>query len=272
MTAAATAFAGPSLSVQDALQKAINGPQRTPAYVKRDPFRHPLRTLEFFGIRPDMTVVEVLPGGGWYTEILAPFLHDHGMLVEATPAVSSPNPFERRGALEYQQKLAAKPAAYGRVTLEPFELPAYMPLGAPDSADMVLTFLNMHDLMYANIHGGVTDVFVQKFFESAYRTLKRGGILGVVAHRAPATMPISESFKLARLPQPFVIEQAERAGFQLAGTSEIVNNPKDPKDIPVFDLPPMLMLGASDRAKYQAIGPADDMTLKFVKPIDAAGR
>ncbi|MEE3502957.1 methyltransferase [Acidiphilium acidophilum] len=272
VTAVTSAYATTPASVQAALQKAINGPQRTPAYVKRDRFRHPLGTLEFFGIRPDMKVVEVLPGGGWYTEILAPFLRDHGKLIEATPAASSPSPFQHREALKYQQKLAANPAVYGRVTLEPFEPPAYMALGAPDSADMVLTFLNMHDLMYANVHGGVTDTFVQRFFRSAYRTLKPGGILGIVAHRAPPTMPISKSFKLARLPQPFVIAQAERAGFQLAGTSEIVANAKDPRNIPVFDLPPMLMVGAKDRARYQAIGPGDDMTLKFVKPTHAAGQ
>ncbi len=263
---AVPAFAATPRTVQNALLKAINGPQRTPAYVKRDRFRHPLKTLEFFGILPDMRVVEVLPGGGWYTEILAPFLHDHGKLVEATPAASSPNPFLHRMALKYQQKLAADPAVYGRITLEPFEPPSYMALGAPDSTGMVLTFLNMHDFMYANIHGDVSDAILHRFFQSAYQTLKPGGILGVVAHRAPAAMPISQSFRLARVPQPFVIEQAERAGFHLAGTSEISANPKDPGNIPVFDLPPMLSGSAKDRAQYQSIGPADDMTLKFVKP------
>lgn len=256
---------------QDALVKAINGPQRTPAFIKRDRYRHPLKTLEFFGVRPDMTVVEVLPGGGWYTEILAPFLHDHGRLIEATPAASSPNPFFRKQAIGFKQKLASDAAVYGRIRREPFEPPTYMALGAPDSADMILTFLNMHDFMYANVHGDVTPVIIDRFFRNAYVTLKPDGVLGVVAHRAPDSTPLAKSFTLARLPQSFVIERAERAGFRLAGTSEIAANPRDPRDIPVFDLPPMLMKGATDRAKYKAIGPADDMTLKFVKP-DSRGK
>nr|WP_295744607.1 methyltransferase [uncultured Acidocella sp.] len=259
-------------AVQDALVKAIQGPQRTPAFVKRDLYRHPLKTLEFFGIRPDMRVVEVLPGTGWYTEILAPFLHDHGTLIEATPAASSSNPFMRKEASAYQQKLASDPAVYGRIRLESFEPPSDMALGAPDSANMILTFLNMHDLMYANVHGDVTDVIIDRFFRNAFQTLKPGGILGVVAHRAPNSMSVTQSFKLARLPQAFVIRQAERAGFRLAATSEISANPKDPRNIPVFDLPPMLMKGAKDRPKYEAIGPADDMTLKFVKPAEAGGK
>lgn len=259
-------------AVQNALAKAIHGPQRTPAFVKRDRYRHPLKTLEFFGIRPDMRVVEVLPGAGWYTEILAPFLHDHGTLIEATPAISNPNPFMRKEAIAYQRKLASDPAVYSRIRLEPFEPPSYMALGAPDSANMILTFLNMHDFMYANVHGDVTDVIIDRFFRNAFQTLKPGGILGVVAHRAPNSMPVTQSFKLARLPQAFVIRQAERAGFRLAATSEISANPKDPRNIPVFDLPPMLMKGAKDRAKYEAIGPADDMTLKFVKPAEAGGK
>ena len=259
-------------AVQDALVKAIQGPQRTPAFVKRDRYRHPLKTLEFFGIRPDMRVVEVLPGAGWYTEILAPFLRDHGTLIEATPAASSPNPFMRKGAIAYQRKLASDPAVYGRIRLEPFEPPSYMALGALDSANMILTFLNMHDFMYANVHGDVTDVIIDRFFRNAFQTLKPGGILGVVAHRAPNSMPITQSFKLARLPQAFVIRQAERAGFRLAATSEISANPKDPRNIPVFNLPPMLMKGAKDRSKYEAIGPADDMTLKFVKPAEAGNK
>ncbi|GAN80756.1 class I SAM-dependent methyltransferase [Acidocella aminolytica] len=260
------AAAATPAAVHDALVKAIQGPQRTPAFVKRDRYRHPLKTLEFFGIRPDMRVVEVLPGAGWYTEILAPFLRDRGTLIEATPVTSSPNPFMRKEAIAYQRKLASDPAVYGRIRREPFEPPAYMALGAPDSADMILTFLNMHDFMYANVHGGVTDVIIDRFFRNAFQTLKPGGILGVVAHRALDSMSVTQSFKLGRLPQAFVVEQAERAGFRLAGTSNISANSKDPRNIPVFDLPPTLAQGSKDRAKYEAIGPADDMTLRFVKP------
>jgi len=263
-SAAATQAATPS-DVDHALAAAINGPQRSPAHVARDKYRHPAQTLEFFGIRPDMRVVEVLPGGGWYTEILAPFLHDHGELVEATAPQNSRSPFARRMAMRYAEKLAAKPAIYGRVTREPFELPAYMPLGAPDSADMVLTFRNMHDLIFANVHGVATDALLQRFLRSAYRVLKPGGILGIVAHRADADMPAAKSHKLGRLPQAFLVHEAEQAGFRLAATSEVNANAKDPRTMPVWYLPPSLELGAKDRAKYEAIGEADNMTLKFVK-------
>ncbi|OYV28642.1 MAG: hypothetical protein B7Z81_15620 [Acidocella sp. 20-61-6] len=253
-------------AVQNALQQAIDGPQRTPAYAKRDRYRHPLQTLEFFGIRPDMTVVEVLPGGGWYTEILAPFLRDRGRLIEAMPPISSPNPFSLKMAIKYKAKLDADPAVYGRVTMEPFEPPSSMDLGAPDSVDMIVTFRNIHDLMYANVHGDVSDEIALRFFRSAYRALKPGGILGVVAHRAPASMPVAKSFKLGRLPQDYVVSLAERAGFRLAGTSEINANPKDPGTVPVWYLPPMLSQDQKDHARYEAIGEGDNMTLRFEKP------
>ena len=259
-------FADAPESVQEALQKAIASPQRTPAYVKRDHYRHPLETLEFFGLKPDTTVVEVLPGGGWYTEIIAPFLHDQGHLIEATPPISSPNPFSQKMAAKYKAKLDADPSVYGRVTMEPFEPPSYMGLGPPDSVDMIVTFRNIHDFMYANVHGDVSDAIALQFFRSAYRALKPGGILGVDAHRAPADMPITESFKLGRLPQKYVVLLAERAGFRLAGTSEINANPKDAGTIPVWYLPPMLAQGQKDRARYESIGEGDDMTLRFEKP------
>lgn len=262
----APAIASTPARVKTALEKAIDGPQRTPAYKTRDRYRHPLGTLEFFGIRPGMHVVEVLPGGGWYTQILAPFLHDHGHLTEATPPMTSPSAFSRKMAARYKAKLAADPAVYGRVTLEPFEPPSYMGLGAPDSADMIVTFRNMHDLMYANVHGTISDAIAERFFRSAYQALKPGGILGIVAHRAPARMSPRQSFKLGRLPQKFVIDEAERAGFKLAGTSEVNANPRDPGNFPVWYLPPSLARGQTDRARYKAIGEADNMTLRFVKP------
>ncbi len=253
-------------SVAHALEAAIKGPQRTPAYVARDKSRHPEETLEFFGIRPDMRVIEVLPGGGWYTEILAPFLRDHGKLIEASFPETSANPFIRRMAARFAQKLAADPAIYDRVALEPFELPDYMALGAPDSADMVLTFRNMHDLIFANVHGATTDAILERFLRSAYQVLKPGGVLGIVAHRANPDMPAAKSYKLGRLPQAFLVHAAAEAGFRLAATSEANANPKDPRTMPVWFLAPSLQGGEKDRAHYASIGEADNMTLKFVKP------
>lgn len=250
--------------VKARLEKAVNGPQRTPAYKKRDRYRHPLKTLMFFGIRPDMSVVEVIPGGGWYTEILAPFLRDQGQLVEATAPVSTKNPFLHKMALKYRKKLHADPGVYGKVRLEPFEVPDYMALGAPDSADMILTFRNLHDLIFANVHGESTDLVLQRFLRSAYLTLKPGGVLGIVAHRANPGTPVSKSHKLGRLPQSYVIREAEKAGFRLAATSEVNANPRDKRDKPVWTLPPSLH--TKDKAHARKIGEADNMTLKFIKP------
>ena len=251
---------------EQALQVAVNGSQRTPAFRLRDKYRHPLQTLEFFGIRPDMTVVEVLPGGGWYTEVLAPFLHDRGNLIEATPPVSSANPYFRKAATAYAAKLAAAPNVYGKVEIMPFEPPDYMPLGAPASADLVVTFLNLHDFVYVNVHKEILDDIVQRFFHSAVQVLRPGGRLGVVAHRARPGMPLVESLPLGRLPQDYVIAQARRAGLTLVATSEISANPRDDGTTPVWNLPPMLKQGTLNRDKYQATGEADDMTLLFAAP------
>lgn len=266
VTLALPAFSATPSAVQTQLQSAVSGSQRSAAHKKRDPYRHPVKTLEFLSLRPDMRVIEVIPGGGWYTEILAPFLHDHGQLIEATfPSVSN-NPFFRKMAAKYQHKLAADPAVYGHVTLEPFALPGYMALGAPDSADRVLTFRSLHDLIFANVHGEVTDALLQRFLRNAYQVLKPGGVLGIVAHRANPGMPVSKSHKLGRLPQAYVVNEAQEAGFKLGAASEVNANPKDSREMPVWNLPPTLRQGDKNRAKYQAIGEADNMTLKFVKP------
>ncbi len=257
-------------AVVKSLKAAINGPQRTPAFKKRDHARHPLQTLEFFGIRPDMTVIEVLPARGWYTEILAPFLREHGKLIEASTPTNSDNAFLRHMARAYHRKLQSDPKVYGKVRIEPFAPPQYMALGAPHSADMVLTFRNMHDLVYANVHGAVTDRIMQRFFHSAYQVLKPGGVLGIVAHRADPEAPVAKSHLQGRLPQAYVIDQAEKAGFRLAGTSEINANPRDPRNMPVWVLPPTLSRGDKDRLHYEHIGEADNMTLRFVKPTAGA--
>ncbi|HYW04893.1 MAG TPA: hypothetical protein VFA86_13210 [Gammaproteobacteria bacterium] len=266
VVAATPALAATPPAVAKALRAAVNGPQRTPAFKKRDAARHPLKTLEFFGIRPGMTVIEVLPARGWYSEILAPFLHARGQLIEASVPVNSDNPFLHKMAAAYHRKLAGNPKVYGRVRDEPFAPPAYMALGAPHSADMVLTFRNMHDLVYANVHGEVTDRIMQRFFHSAWQVLKPGGTLGIVAHRANPGQPVAKSHMLGRLPQAYVIREAEKAGFRLAGTSDVNANPKDPRTMAVWKLPPTLNESKQKQAHYREIGEADNMTLRFVKP------
>ncbi|MBS2132140.1 class I SAM-dependent methyltransferase (plasmid) [Burkholderia thailandensis] len=268
----ATAVAQTADDTNQTLKAAIDGQHRTPAFKQRDRYRHPLATLEFFGIRPDMSVVEVLPGAGWYTEILAPFLKERGRLIEATPPVSSANPFYRKMANMYEGKLLSNPEIYGKVQTLAYEPPEYMPLGAPESADMIATFLNLHDFVYVNTHGEVTDAIMQRFFQSAYQALKPGGVLGIVEHRARAGESVSDAIPKGRIPQSYVIQQAMRAGFELAGTSEINANPKDDGSYPVWYLPPTLKLGNKDRDKYLAIGESDDMTLRFIKrSIDHPG-
>ncbi|OYV59728.1 MAG: hypothetical protein B7Z71_07480, partial [Acidocella sp. 21-58-7] len=168
MCSFAAAISSPALGAtgtadDPALAAVITGPQRTPAFEARDKYRHPLQTLEFFGIRPDMTVVEVLPGTGWFTEILAPYLKDHGQLIEATEPLSSANPYARKMAMMFQKKLSSDPQVYKNVLIMPFDPPNYMPLGAPNSVDMVLTFDNLHDLVYLNTHREVSDLEMQAF-------------------------------------------------------------------------------------------------------------
>ncbi|MDE2024476.1 MAG: class I SAM-dependent methyltransferase [Gammaproteobacteria bacterium] len=267
LMAFATAHAGPiapSDNTHTLLQEAVNGSWRSAANKARDQYRHPVETLEFFGIRPDMTVIELDPGGGWYTEILAPFLYDHGHLIEASAPMDSSSKFMRRMADAYAQKLKGDSAVYGHVEkIIPFAPPKQVNLGPDDSADMVLTFRNAHDWLN---HSPET---LEAVFQSAYKVLKPGGVFSVTEHRArPFADAVQSSKELHRIPEDYMIEAGLKAGFRLAGVSEINANPKDPEDINVHHLPPNLM-GAktpAEKAKMEAIGESDRMTLKFVKP------
>ncbi len=241
-----------SASTEAALRAAIDGPQRSTANKERDKYRHPLETLEFFGIKPDMTVVEIWPGQGWYTEILAPFLKDHGKLYEAVGGGA-------RSVNAFEQKLKADPAVYGDVTVTLLRPPSKTEIAPPGTADMVVTFRNVHDwLSHDN---------VQDYFGAFYRALKPGGILGITDHRADPAKPQDPDAKNGYVRQDYMIHLAEQAGFKLVGTSEINANPKDDRNHPVWDLPPTLREGQKDRAKFLAIGESDRMTLKFIKPV-----
>jgi predicted methyltransferase len=246
-------------AVHQALEAAAHGSWRSAKNSARDKYRHPVETLEFFGIRPDMTVIEVLPGGGWYTEILAPFLKDHGTLIEATAPVVGTTGFFHESAVRYSQKLAANAAYFGKVELTPFELPDYMWLGAPNTADMVVTFRNVHDMVFEDVHGINSDTDLQHFLRAAYTVLKPGGVLGIEEHRAADDMPMDQAFKLSRVNEDYLIQEAEKAGFKLGGKSEVNANPKDDRKSDVFDFAP-------DGTKLAALGEADNMVVKFVKP------
>jgi predicted methyltransferase len=245
----------------DALKAAIASPARTPANVARDPARHPYETLTFFGIRPDMTVVELAPGGGWYTEILAPYLAPNGKLIAAGESPTSTNEGARRYADSFTKKLASNPAVFGKVERGVFEPPRAYAIAKPESVDMVLTFRNLHNWLEG---GG--DEAVKKVLAEAYKVLKHGGVLGIVDHRLPASRAAGSTGGYVH--EAYVIKTVEAAGFKLAAKSEINANPKDTADYEkgVWTLPPSFANKDVDRAKYAAIGESDRMTLKFVKP------
>jgi len=261
VAAPASAPAEVASATADELQRAIDSPERSPEDRARDAHRHPRETLLFFGIEPDMQVLELWPGGGWYTAILAGFLAPEGKLaVTNFDPDGPPDEPTTRFARQFADKLAADPDRFGAVEVVEIGPPDELVFGAPDRYDMVLTFRNNHGWINGGYHDAV--------YAEAFRVLKPGGVLGVVQHRAVEGADPVASAKTGYVPEAAVIAAAERAGFQLAGRSEVNANPKDTKDHPkgVWTLPPTYRLGDPDRAKYEAIGESDRMTLRFVKP------
>ena len=230
------------------LHQAVAGGWRSDAHKARDQYRHPIETLEFFGLQPGMTVVELAPGGGWYTEILAPVLKDQGHLIEATSKITG----------KFADILQANKANFGEVHLVEFSPPAKTDLGAPGSADMVLTFRNTHDWL------NDSEAELDSVFEAAFKVLKVGGVLGIEEHRARPYMDAQiASNSLHRIPEDYMISMAMKHGFVLAGASEINANPKDDESVNIHQLMPDLM---GNDPKLKEIGESDRMTLKFVKP------
>lgn len=254
----------PAVASGSPVADVLKGANRSPENVRRDTVRHPVETLAFFGLKPDMTVVEIWPGAGWYTEILAPTLREHGRLYAAHFNADSSSAYYRDSRAAFEAKLAAAPAVYDRVIVTTFNPPEHVDIAPPGSADLVLTFRNVHNWY---MRGG-GDARVVHAFETMYRALKPGGVLGVVDHRLPADRPIADQEDSGYLREDYVVAMAQRAGFVLAGRSPVNANPKDTADHPkgVWTLPPTLRLGDVDRDKYQAIGESDRMTLRFVKP------
>lgn len=256
--------AGPNaqVAITPAVQKAVQDNRRDPANVKRDAYRHPAQTLSFFGVAPGQTVIEVTLGSGWYSEILAPLLHDKGQYVAA---VVDPMAVAEGRGRDYQQrsrdgldkKFAGNAAVFGKSRVVAYD-PKAPVFGPANSADVVLTFRNVHNWRSSGQAEGM--------FKGFFSVLKPGGVLGVVEHRAKADVPADD--KTGYVGQQQVIAMAKAAGFELAGSSEINTNPRDTKDYPngVWTLPPTNQHDAADEAKYQAIGESDRMTLRFVKP------
>lgn len=255
-------FLAPSLAVAGdlgpALDAALAAPHRSEQARARDIHRHPKETLQFFGLRADQTVVELSAGGGWYTDILAPLLRERGKLIVThhDPAAAG---YRGRSRQAFDTKLAAAPALFDRVEVVTFVPPERASLGAPGSADLVLTFRNVHNWML--------DGSLDATFAAVHAVLKPGGVFGVVEHRAAAGTDPATIAKTGYVPEAYVIEVAAKHGFVLDARSEINANPKDTKDHPegVWTLPPGFRLGDTDREKYAAIGESDRMTLRFVK-------
>ena len=240
------------------LDSVLAGSWRSQANRARDAYRHPKATLQFFGVRPDRTVIEITPGGGWYAEILAPLLHDYGHYIaaEKMPAADSEAGSDDSAL---RRKFAADTAHYGNARIVQFD-PKAPVFGAPASADLVLTFRNVHNWVEAGT--------APAMFKAFFAVLKPGGVLGVVDHRAGDGASLEAVKRSGYLPTSYVVKLATEAGFTLDESSEINANPKDTKDYPkgVWTLPPTLTLGEQDKAKYLAIGESDRMTLRFVKP------
>lgn len=248
----------------DPMDAILAGDWRDPANTARDAFRHPRETLAFFGVGPSQRIVEISPGGGWYTEILAPLPKDKGSYVGV---VNDPAKAANERARDYfanangklREKLAARPDVYGNATLVEVD-PAAPVIGEPGSADVVLTFRNVHNWVMSGQEAAM--------FKSFYDVLAPGGVLGVVEHRAAPGKTLAEVKTSGYLPEDYVVGLAEAAGFVLEEKSEINANPADTRDHPngVWTLPPSNNHPEADRAKYAAIGESDRMTLRFVKP------
>ena len=232
----------------------------------RDIHRNPQATLEFFRLKENMTVVEIWPGGkGWYTEIIAPFLKDKGQLYAAHFNEDSSSEFFRNARKSFAEKLAASPELYSKVKLTSFNPPNYVDIAPENSADLVVTFRNIHNWY---MRGG-GDERVLSAFKAFYKTLKPGGMLGVVEHRLEDSRDLSEQEASGYMRQDYVMNIAKQAGFIFLEESDINRNLKDTSDHPkgVWTLPPSLRLGEENKAQYLAIGESDRMTLLFQKPI-----
>ena len=256
LTLALAAVAVPAAATSFAI--LLSGPQRSEANRARDAYRHPVETLNFFGIKPTMTVVEVSPGAGWYTEILAPFLRDKGKLYVAA---ADPDAGENaaKSAARFKERLAKFPAVFDKVIVTPASDKSWDRIAPAGSADMAVTFRNVHNWYI----GG----YAPLAFAGFAKVLKPGGILGVEEHRLPETMPDALQKSSGYMKQSTVVKLATDAGFKLVGESKVNANPKDTHDYPkgVWTLPPNYAEGETDKAKYAAIGESDRMTLKFVK-------
>jgi predicted methyltransferase len=256
---AAFLWQGEARAADLSLAAAVGDADRSLKNVARDRYRHPLALLTFFGLKPTQSVIEIEPGAGYWTEILAPYLKGRGIY---TVAIPPPPPREPKAALAeraFLHKLTSDPADYEDVIVT--ALADGVPLAPAASADLVLSFRNLHDWM--------ADGTVEPKLALIRAALKPGGVFGIEDHRGVAGRPQDPRAKSGYVREDYAVALIERAGFRLAARSAIGDNPKDTKGYPkgVWTLPPVLAMGAVDRDKYLAIGESDRWTLRFVKPV-----
>jgi predicted methyltransferase len=260
------------LPLEARIEQAMFGDHRSENNINRNRYRHPVGTLTFLGLEDGMTVMEIWPGGGWYTEILAPVIRDHGQFLLATYDVDVPDQPEYRYRLQKTLlgKMAERPELYDQVAIVPFSPPASSSLGEADSVDMILTF--------RNTHGWIGDGLAESIFTEFARVLKPGGVLGMVQHRAADDSDPAQTAGMGYVSEQAVIRLAHDAGLYLEARSEVNANPLDTRDYEggVWSLPPGLSqcrdLVSEDelaacRDRYLAIGESDRMTLRFRKPL-----
>jgi predicted methyltransferase len=257
MLLAGSAVSGAAPTADPALAAAIADPARTAAFVARDPARHPLEELTFFGLKPSMTVVELWPGGGYWTEILGAYLTPSGHYYVALQAPGDAD--DDAATAKWRTRVAAQAARLGNI-MQTTLGPGQFDIAPAASADIVLTFRNLHNWM----DGG----YAEQVLAASFKALKPGGIFGIEEHRGRTDKPQDPKAKNGYVRQDYTIALARKAGFKLIGSSEVDANPKDTKDWVdgVWTLPPTLTQGDKDRDRYLAVGEADNFVLKFQKP------
>jgi predicted methyltransferase len=247
-----------------ALDMAISGEHRSAENRARDRYRHPKETLAFFGFRSDMTVVEIWPGAGWYTEILAPALRENGTFYAAQYTLNPEYSYQRRLLGTFLTKVGSATDVYGDVKVTTFNFPDELEIAPEGSADLVVTFRNAHNWVGRRYPDGSAELAFEAFFD----VLKAGGVLGIVDHRWPDATSEDPQSANGYISEERLIALANDAGFEFAGRTDINSNPRDTHDHRrgVWTLPPSLRLGDEEREKYLAIGESDRLTIKFVKP------
>ena len=251
-------------TTSSALDDAMSGEHRSAENKARDKYRRPKETLAFFGFRSDMTVVEIWPGGGWYTEILAPALKENGKLYAVQYSVNPQYSYQRRYFGAFLTKAGESPDVFRDVIVTAMDFPYQLNIAPSGAADLVVTFRNAHNWVSSGYH----KASAQLAFQAMFDVLKPGGVLGIVDHRWPDAENEDPHAEDGYISEERLIAFAEEAGFEFAGRSDVNRNSKDTHDHPegVWTLPPSLALDEQDREKYLAIGESDRLTIKFVKP------